>query len=126
MNNKKVINYSILKINRNEFLSINTKKLRITLKILRDDQKQYFVKKNKFQILQNKIENTIKKHHDDLLQKHSRIAKILQLLRQNYQFFNMRQHIEKYIKKCFNCQKNKYAIHVQYEHIQYQNSSKTF
>ena len=77
--------------------------MRTILRILRDDQKQYFIEKNKFQILQNKIKNIIKKHYDDLLQKHSRIAKILQLLRQNYQFFNIRQHVEKYIKKCFNC-----------------------
>ena len=72
------------------------------------------------------IKNTIKKYYDILLQEHSRITKILQLLRQNCQFFNMKQHVEKYIKKCFNCQKNKYAIHVQYKHIQYQNSSKIF
>ena len=90
MKNKKIINHNILQINRNEFLSINTKKLKITLKILRDDQKQYFIKREKFQILQNKIENTIKKHHDNLLQKHSKIAKILQFLRQNYQFFNIK------------------------------------
>ena len=77
MNNKKIINYNIFKINRDRFLSINAKKLKITLRILRDDQKQYFIKKKKFQISQNKIENTIKKHYDDLLQKHSRIAKIL-------------------------------------------------
>ena len=51
MNDKKIINHSIFKINRNEFLSINTKKLKTILKILRDDQKQYFIKKNKFQIL---------------------------------------------------------------------------
>ena len=103
MNDKKIINHNILKINRNEFLSINTKKLKTILKILRDDQKQYFIKKNKFQISQNKIENIIKKHHDNLLQKHLKIAKILQFLRKNYQFANMKQHVEKYIEKCFNC-----------------------
>ena len=51
INDKKIINHNIFKINRNEFLSINTKKLKTILKILRDDQKQYFIKKNKFQIL---------------------------------------------------------------------------
>ena len=37
MNNKKVINHNIFKINRDEFLSINTKELKVILKILRDD-----------------------------------------------------------------------------------------
>ena len=50
INSKKVINYNIFKINQNKFLSINTKKLKTILNILRDDQKQYFTKK-KFQIL---------------------------------------------------------------------------
>ena len=45
MNDKKIINHNIFKINLNKFLLINTKKLKITLRILRDDQKQYFIKK---------------------------------------------------------------------------------
>ena len=48
--NKKVINHNILQINRNKFLLINIKKLKTISKILRDDQKQYFIKK-KIQIL---------------------------------------------------------------------------
>ena len=39
MKNKKIINHNILQINRNEFLLINTKKLKIILKFLSDDQK---------------------------------------------------------------------------------------
>ena len=37
MKNKKIINHNILQINRNKFLSINIRKLKETLKILRDD-----------------------------------------------------------------------------------------
>ena len=37
----------------------------------------------------------------------------------------MKQHVETYIKKCFNCQKNKHVIHVKYDEIQYQKSSKS-
>ena len=50
MKNKKLINYNILQINRNKFLLVNAKKLKIILKILRYNQKQYFIKK-KIQIL---------------------------------------------------------------------------
>ena len=38
----------------------------------------------------------------------------------------MKQKIKIYIKKYFNCQKNKHAIHVIYEEIQYQKSSIVF
>ena len=41
MNDKNIINHNIFKINRNKSLSINTKKLKIILKFLRDDQKCY-------------------------------------------------------------------------------------
>ena len=37
MKNTKIINYNTLQINRNKFLSINIKKLKTILKILRDD-----------------------------------------------------------------------------------------
>ena len=47
----------------------------------------------------------------------------MQFLRQHYRFYNMRQKIETYIKKYFNCQKNKHSIHKKYEKIQYQISS---
>ena len=38
----------------------------------------------------------------------------------------MKQRIETYVKKYFNCQQNKHVIHVKYEKIQYMKSSKLF
>ena len=49
----------------------------------------------------------------------------MQLLRQNCQFLNMRQRIETYIRKCFNCQRNKHVTHVKYDEIQYMKSLKS-
>ena len=37
----------------------------------------------------------------------------------------MRQKIETYIKKCFDCQRNKHVTHVKYEEVQYMKSSKS-
>ena len=37
----------------------------------------------------------------------------------------MKQRIETYIKKCFNCQQNKHVIHVKYDEIQYIKSLKS-
>ena len=80
---------------------------------------------NKLQISKDKIEQCIKKYHDEILRDHSDVFKIIQFLQRKYYFPNMRQHVETYIKRCFNCQKNKHATNVKYEHIQYQKPSKT-
>jgi len=74
---KKSFNYSILKINKDESLLANKYELNATLRIFRDDKKEFLVKKGKLQISSNKIDECIKKHHDKLLQKHLRVIKIL-------------------------------------------------
>ena len=98
MKNKKFFNHNILKINKNELLSINQRNLNAILRILKNNQKKLHISKNK-------IDEIIKKHYDESLQNHSNVFKTLQFLRQIYQFLNMKQHVETYIKKCFNCQK---------------------
>ena len=124
MNSKKIFNHNILKINNNETLFANRHEVNMTLKIMRDDQEQFSIVHEKLQISKNKIDEYIKEHHDESLQSHFDVIKTIQLLRQNCQFPNMRQKIETYIKKCFNCQQNKHVIHVKYEKIQYMKSSK--
>ena len=89
------------------------------MRIIRNNQKQFSINKEKLHILKNKDNEYIKKHYNDSLQKHSDVSKTLQLLRQNCQFLNIRQKIEIYIKKCSNCQKNKHATYIKYEEIQY-------
>ena len=125
INSKKVFNHNILKINDDEILFTNRHEINMTLKIMRDDQKQFSIIHEKLQISKDKIDEYIKEHHDESLQRHFNVTKIIQLLRQNCQFPNMRQRVETYIKKCFNCQQNKHVIHVKYEEIQYMKSSKT-
>jgi len=77
METKKSFNHSILKVNEDELLSTNKHKLNATLRILRDDTKEFLVKKGKLQISINKIDEYIKEHHDKLLQEHSRVIKTL-------------------------------------------------
>ena len=124
MQNKEITNHSILKINQNGMLSANTKKLNVTLRILENSKKQYSMIHDKLQISKDKIEQCIKKHHDGILRNHSDVFKIIQFLRRKCYFSNIRHHVETYIKRCLNCQKNKHATHTKYEHIQYQKSSK--
>ena len=122
MRNKKVFDQSVLKINNDESLSFNKCEFNATMRILRDDQEQYSIIKEKLQISDDKIDNCIKKYHDEPLQEHSRVMKTMQLLRRECQFSHMRQKVETYIKKCFNCQQNKHTTHAEYDEIQYAES----
>ena len=125
INSKKVFNHNIFKINNDEILFANRHEINLTLKIMRNDQKQFSIIHEKLQISKNKIDEYIKEYHDESLQKHFNVIKTMQLLRRNCQFSNMRQRIETYIKKCLNCQQNKHVIHVKYDEIQYMKSSKS-
>ena len=72
-----MFNYNILKINKNRLLLINKYKLNTILQILRDNKKEFLVKKEKLQIFIDKIDKYIKKYYNKLLQKHLKIIKIL-------------------------------------------------
>ena len=125
MNLKEVFNHNILKVNHDETLFANYQEVNVTLKIMRDNQEQFSIVYEKLQILKDKIDEYIKKHHDESLQRHFDVTKTIQFLRQNCQFSNMRQRVEIYIKKCLNCQQNKHVTHAKYEEIQYMKSSKS-
>jgi len=74
---KKSFNHSILKVNNDELLSINKYKINAILQILRDESKEFSIKKRKLQILINKVDECIKEHHDKSLQEHLGIIKTL-------------------------------------------------
>jgi hypothetical protein len=72
-----LFNYNILKVNKNELLLANKYELNATLRILKDNKKEFSIKKEKLQIFIDKIDEYIKKHYDKSLQRHSRMIKIL-------------------------------------------------
>ena len=72
-----MFNYNILKINKNESLLTNKHELNATLRILQDNTKKFSIKKEKLQIFINKIDECIKEHHDESLQEHLKVTKIL-------------------------------------------------
>ena len=123
MRNKKIFNHNVLKINDDESLSFNKRKFNMILRIIRDDQEQYSIVKEKLQISEKDINKCIKEYHDESLQEHFEMTKIMQFLWQHCQFSHMRQKIEIYIKKCLNCQRNKHTTHAEYDEIQYVKSS---
>ena len=67
MRNKKIFNQNVLKINDDELLSSNKRKFNIILRILRDDQEQYSMIKEKLHIFEKDIDKCIKKYHDESL-----------------------------------------------------------
>ncbi len=72
-----MFNYNILKINKNELLLTNKYELNVILQIFRDNKKEFLIEKEKLQISINKIDKCIKKHYNELLQKHLKVIKIL-------------------------------------------------
>ncbi len=72
-----MFNYNIFKINKNELLLANKYKLNAILRIFKNNKKEFLIKKKKLQIFIDKINEYIKKYYDKLLQKHSKIIKIL-------------------------------------------------
>jgi hypothetical protein len=71
-----LFNYNIFKINKNKLLLINKYKLNNILRTFKDDKKEVLIKKEKLQIIINKIDKCIKEYYNKLLQKHLKIIKI--------------------------------------------------
>jgi len=74
---KKSFNHSILKVNNDESLLVNKHELNATLRILRDNTKEFPIKKEKLQISIDKIDECIREHHDEPLQEHLEVTKTL-------------------------------------------------
>ena len=74
---KEIFNHNILKVNDDKTLFINCHEVNVTLKIIRDNQKQFSIVHEKLQISKNKIDEYIKKHHDESLQNHFDVAKTI-------------------------------------------------
>ena len=77
MKNKKMFNHNILRINENETLFINHREIATTMKTMKNKKEQFSIHYEKLQISKKYIDEYIKKHHNKLLQNHSRISKTL-------------------------------------------------
>ena len=69
----------------------------------------YVSKKLRKEVIQN--------YHDELLQNHTNVIKILEKIQRNYYFSNMRKQIEELTKECDLCRRNKYERHKSYEYL---------
>jgi len=58
-------------------LLTNKYELNVTLRILRDNTKEFPIKKGKLQISIDKIDECIREHYDEPLQEHLKVTKTL-------------------------------------------------
>jgi len=72
-----LFNYNIFKINKNKLLLVNKHKLNAILQILRDNKKEFLIKKENLQISIDIIDKYIKEYYNKLLQRYLKIIKIL-------------------------------------------------
>ena len=59
---------------------MNKHELSITLRIIRNDEEEYLLVQEKLQILKDKIDEYIKKHHNKFIRDYLDVSKMLQLL----------------------------------------------
>ena len=62
-----MFNHNILKINEDETLFVNHREIATTMRIMRDQEKQFSIFHKKLQISKQHINEYIKEHHDDSL-----------------------------------------------------------
>ena len=67
MKTKQIFNKNILQIEKNETFFLKHKKVIETMRIVKNNKKQFLIKKKKLQILKEKIDEYIKEHHDNSL-----------------------------------------------------------
>ena len=110
----KSVEHSILKYNKDGTLSAN--------QIIAPEEMELHALETytyKEEVPENRIEQIIKEHHDDLLRGHPGIAKTIKLIRRRYTFPKMKERITEYIEKCDKCQKNKTKHHPDHGLIQF-------
>ena len=70
----------MLKANKNTLLLTNKNKLDVTICIIKNNQEQFLVEKEKLYIFKYKIDRIIKKHNNKLLKSYLGINKTLRFL----------------------------------------------
>ena len=113
------LSYAILKTNKDRSLSANVLEFNATMQILTDDKEEFPISQGKYQVPPKKEEECIKWHHDAPNARHPGIHKTVQLIQRKFEFLQMQQKVQEYIKKCTQCQRNKASRHAKYGKLQY-------
>ena len=80
-------------MNQNKSFSFNFKKLKLTTKFLKNEEKKFLINTNKIHIPQKKIKEYIQEYYNPSEFKHSRISNTMNIIKQNCYFNNMKKHV---------------------------------
>ena len=79
-----------------------------------DNRKTIKWKDGKRIINKQKIDDHIRRHHNPLEFGHPGVNSTIAILRRSCYFKNIQAHVRTYVKRCKNCQQNKYSTHTKY------------
>jgi hypothetical protein len=99
MEGKKSTIHSILQTNKDATLGARTHEFNAVLRIMKDDEKQFSIPRNKYQVLERHQEQCIKDHHDDPTQGHPGITKTIENVQRNFAFPQMKAKVTAYVQK---------------------------
>jgi transposase InsO family protein len=119
MEGKEAIIHSILQTNKDGTLSARTHEFNAVLRIMKDDEEQFPIFHDKYQVPERHQEQCIKDHHDDPTQGHPGITKTIENIQRNFAFPQMKAKVTAYVQKCRSCQMNKSSRHAKYGEIQF-------
>ncbi|CAD0055203.1 unnamed protein product [Aureobasidium pullulans] len=119
MEGKEAIVHSILQTNKDGTLSARTHEFNAVLRIMKDDEEEFPISHNKYQVPEKHQEQCIRDHHDDPIHGHPGITKTIEIIRRNFAFPQMKEKVTTYVQKCRSCQMNKSSRHAKYGEIQF-------
>ncbi|CAD0052049.1 unnamed protein product [Aureobasidium pullulans] len=119
MEGKEAIVHSILQTNKDGTLSARTHEFNAVLRIMKDDEEEFPISHDKYQVPEKHQEQCIRDHHDDPIHGHPGITKTIEIIRRNFAFPQMKAKVTAYVQKCRSCQMNKSSRHAKYGEIQF-------
>lgn len=119
MEGKEAIQHSILQTNQDGTLSARVQEFNTVLRIMRDDQEEFPISHDRYQVPERHQKQCIRDHHDDPMHGHPGITKTMEIIQRNFTFPQMKAKVTAYIRKCRSCQMNKSSRHAKYGEIQF-------
>nr|POF20557.1 retrotransposon-like protein 1 [Quercus suber] len=97
---KEAIEHSILQTNKDGTLSARTHEFNAVLRIMKDDEEEFPISHDKYQVPEKHQEQCIRDHHDDPIHGHPGITKTIEIIRRNFAFPQMKARVTAYVQKC--------------------------
>ena len=97
MEGKEAITHSILQTNEDRILSARTYEFNDMLRIMKDDEEEFPISHDKYQVPEQHQEQCIKVHHDNPTHGHPSITKTIEIIQHNFTFPQMKAKVTAYV-----------------------------